>query len=81
LVENKGCRALGGFPPKGLVLFSFDFFNLDATFFDDQSFLIFRENFLGPHEFSSGTSALSAFWQESFSSLELVLHELHLFLQ
>jgi hypothetical protein len=32
-------------------------------------------------EFSSGESALSAFWQESFSSSDLAFRELHFFLQ
>jgi hypothetical protein len=63
-----------------LVLFSSNFFDLDANFFGEWPFLFFEESFLGPRDFSSGKSALSVFWQEGFSFLDLALCELHLFL-
>jgi hypothetical protein len=62
-----------------LVLFSSNFFDLDANFFDDQPFHVFGERFLSPREFSSGKSAFYTFWQESFLSLDLAFRELHLF--
>ncbi len=37
-----------------LVLFSSNFFDLDANFFGNWPFLIFRERFLGPREFPPG---------------------------
>jgi hypothetical protein len=48
-----------------LVLFSPNFFNLDANFFGNWPFLVLRERCLGMQEFSSGKLVLSAFWQES----------------
>jgi hypothetical protein len=63
-----------------LVLFSSNFFDLDANFFGNHPFLVFGERFLSPQEFSSKKLALSAFWQEGFSSLDLVFCKLHLYL-
>ncbi len=45
-----------------LVLFSSNFFNLDANFFGNWPFLVFGERFLGLQEFSSRKLALPAFW-------------------
>ncbi len=64
-----------------LVWFSSNFFDLHANFFGYWPFLVFRERFLDLREFSSGKPALSAFWQESFLSPELVSCKLHSFLQ
>jgi hypothetical protein len=63
-----------------LLLFSSNFFDLDANFFGNQSFLFLQERLLGPWEFSSRKSALFALGQEGFSFPILALHELHLFL-
>jgi hypothetical protein len=58
-----------------LVLFSSNFFDLGANFFGNQPSPVFRERFLDPWKFSSGKPAFSAFWQEGFLSLELVLRK------
>ncbi len=63
------------------MLFSSNCFNLDTNFFVNQPFLFFGERLLGPREFSSGKLALSAFWKQGFSSLDLAFCKLHLFLQ
>ncbi len=63
-----------------LVHFSSNFFHLDANFFGIWPFLDFWEGLLDPWVFSSGKSALSAFWREGFSFPRLALHNLHLFL-
>jgi hypothetical protein len=44
-----------------VVLFSYNFFDLDANFFGNQPFLFFGGRFLGPQKIFSGKSALSAF--------------------
>jgi hypothetical protein len=62
-----------------LVQFSSNFFDLDANFFGIRPFLNFWERFLGPREFPSEKSALSAFWQEGFWFPRLALRNLHLF--
>jgi hypothetical protein len=64
-----------------LVLFSSNFFDLDAYLFSNRSLLIFGERFLALWEFSSWKSALSASWQESFLSSDLAFREFHLYLQ
>ncbi len=64
-----------------LVQFSSYFFDLDANFYGNRRFLVFREKFLSPREFSSETLALSVFWWEGIPSLDLAFHKLHLFLQ
>jgi hypothetical protein len=61
-----------------LVQFSSNFFKLDAYFFGIRPFLSFSERLLNLQVFSSGKSALSAFWQESFSFPESALRNLHL---
>jgi hypothetical protein len=63
-----------------LVLFSSNLFDLDANFFGIWTFLVFLERYLGPWEFSSGKSALSAILQEGFPFPRLELRNLHLFL-
>ncbi len=63
-----------------LVLFSPNFFNLDANFFGNQPFPVFWERFFALWEFPYGQLALSVFWQEGFSFLDLALRKLHLFL-
>ncbi len=63
-----------------LVIFSSNFFDLVANFFGNRPFLVFRERFLGPWEFSSRKLGLSVFWQEGFSFPDLALRKLHLFL-
>jgi hypothetical protein len=63
-----------------LLLFSCNFFNLDAKFFGNRPFLIFGERLLGPRECSSRKSALSAYWQEGLSFPDLALHKSHFFL-
>jgi hypothetical protein len=62
------------------VRFSSKFFDLGANFFGIRPFLGFWERLLDQREFSSGKSALSAFWQEGLSFPRLALHNLHLFL-
>jgi hypothetical protein len=62
------------------VQFSSNFFDLDANFFGIRPFLNFLEGLLDPRVFSSGKSALSAFWQEDFLFPRLVLCNSHLFL-
>ncbi len=44
-----------------LVLFSSNFFNLDANIFGIGPFLVLEETFVGPREFSSGISAFFVF--------------------
>jgi hypothetical protein len=61
------------------VLFCSNLFDFDTNFFGSQPFLVFEERFLRMQEFSSCKLALSAFWQESFSFLQLVLRSWHLF--
>ncbi len=63
------------------MIFSSNFFNLDANFFGNRPFLVIRETFPGVRGFSSGKSALSVFLRESFSFLELALYKFHFFLQ
>jgi hypothetical protein len=62
-----------------LVLFSSNFFNLDANFFGKCPFFVFQEKFLNLRDISSGKLALSAFWQEGFSFPDLALRNLHLY--
>jgi hypothetical protein len=64
-----------------LVLFSSNFFDLDANFFGNQHFLVFGERFFDLWDFFSWKSALSAFWQEGFSFLDLAFCKSHYFLQ
>jgi hypothetical protein len=63
-----------------LMLFSSNFFDLNVNFFGNQPFFIFGERFLGLRENSSRKLALSAFWQEGISFLDLALCKSHLFL-
>jgi hypothetical protein len=63
-----------------LFQFSPNFFDLNANFFGIWPFLDFQERLLDLQVFSSGKSALSAFWLEGFSFPRLALRNLHLFL-
>ncbi len=62
-----------------LVQFSSNFFDLGTNLFGIRPFLNFWERLLDPRVFSSGKSALSAFWREGFPFPRLVLRNLHLF--
>ncbi len=62
-----------------LVQFSSHFFDLEANFFGIRPLLDFCEGLLDPWVFSSGKSALFAFWRKGLSFLRLTLSNLHLF--